>query len=357
MMKNSNIYYATDKNIFDALHHKRVTAKILHELLFTKGILVSEELGKEALIEEVCKLPLCYIDLEKIKELVQTYDKKESKTYARLNVSVSQAEISQAANVVKKQYAAKSQALKVQTKKDGSVSIVLSYQEVDLSRTELRQIDNRSISIDFAINGDSVEVRMPQSEKSREVIELIQKELSIIANKPIERFELSLEAITNPSLRSQFFKELMEGLDGYEVDDVTNIELNRMKSVDSEDEDGKDAEIDTSFVKKVLLKGEAVDTSAIFAELHRKGYYISRVSWASKPELVNGDRILVEAFFKNADLCSEFSYNIKGINNFRNDRHNLGTRSASDIEKKEISRLIENSAENAYNTIKNVEAS
>ncbi|EKN5020704.1 hypothetical protein ACNSPB_26735 [Yersinia enterocolitica] len=351
-MKNNNIYYATDKNIFDALHHKRVTAKILHELLFSKGIILSGDLDKELLIDEMCRLPLCFTDLEKIKKLVQTYDARESNTYVKLNTSVSQAEVKQAAESVKRQYASKSQMLNIKTKKNGSMTIELNYQEIDLSRTELRQIDNRCITLDFNISDGVVDIRMPQSEKSKELVGLIQKELATITSNPIERFELSLEAITNPRLRSQFFKELMDGLDGYEVDDVTNIELNQMKTSDSDNDEDKESEIDTGFVKKVLLKGEAVDTSAIFAELHSKGYYISRVSWAAKPESVNGDRIQVEAYFKNADTCSDFSYQIRGINNYRNDRHNLSTRAASDIEKKEISRLIENAAENAYNMIK-----
>lgn len=350
-MKNKNLYYATDKNIFDALHHKRVTSKILHEILFSKGILVSDSLDKEVLIEEVCRLPLCFSDLERIKDLVQTYDKRESNTYAKLDTTFTQEEIKKAAEAVKKHYAAKSEKLVIRTKKDGSIDIELDYEDIDLSRTELRQIDKRSLSLELKINDDGVDIRMPQLQKSKDLVNLLQKELTTLTNKVIERFELSLEAIIEPALRSQFFRELIDGLDGYEVDDVTNIELNRIKASESEDIDDAD-EIDTSFVKKVLLKGAAVDSSTIFAQLHSKGYYISRIAWASKPTIIQGDRIQVEAFFKNADTCNEFSYQIKGINNYKIDKHNITTRAANDMEKKAISLLIENAAMSAYNTIK-----
>ncbi len=350
-MKNKNLYYATDKNIFDALHHKRVTSKVLHEILFAKGILVSEDLDKEVLIEEVCRLPLCFLDLQKIKDLVQTYDKRESNTYAKLDTTFTQDEIKKAAELVKKHYASKSEKLIIRTKKDGSIDIDLDYEDLDWSRTELRQIDKRSLSLELKITDTGVDIRMPQIQKSKDLVNLLQKELTVITSKPVERFELSLEAITEPALRSQFFRELIDGLDGFKVDDVTNIELNRIKLSDEENSDD-DGEIDTSFVKKVLLKGAAVDSSSIFAQLHSKGYYISRIAWASKPAIIQGDRIQVEAFFKNADLCNDFSYQIKGINNYKIDKHNITTRAASDMEKKAINLLIESAAMNAYNAIK-----
>ena len=59
----------------------------------------------------------------------------------------------------------------------------------------------------------------------------------------------------------------------------------------------------------------------------------------------------MEAFFKNSEDCSEFSYQIKGINNQRPNGYNITMRAANDTEKKEISELIESSAENAYNIV------
>jgi hypothetical protein len=46
------LYFATDKNIYDALHHKRITAAKLHELLLNRGVFLSPELDKEILIEK-----------------------------------------------------------------------------------------------------------------------------------------------------------------------------------------------------------------------------------------------------------------------------------------------------------------
>lgn len=119
-MNNMNIYFATDKNIYDALHHKRITIARLREILLRKGIIVAQDLTKEELIEEVCKLPQGYSDLDSIKELVQTYDKRESITSVKLQASSSQTELKTAAELVKRKLATGSgETVKITAKKMG----------------------------------------------------------------------------------------------------------------------------------------------------------------------------------------------------------------------------------------------
>jgi hypothetical protein len=60
----------------------------------------------------------------------------------------------------------------------------------------------------------------------------------------------------------------MNGLRGYETDDVTKVELNR--STDASEDEDKEETIDTGFVKKAVLNGEGVNSSAIFSQLHEK---------------------------------------------------------------------------------------
>ena len=350
-MKNKNtLYYATEKNIYDALHHKRITTDILLDILLRKGIIVSSDSEKENLIEEVCKLPHGYLDLQELKNKVQTYDARESHTKISLTTSTNQEEVKEAVERMKKKYpTTKSEVFKITTKKDGGLSIELHYDDIDLSRTELRQIDKKSVKIDFSIEKEKVDVRMPQTPKAKELILLIEKELSSLKEIEIPKFEITLEAVTNPLLRSQFFHDLMHGIEGYQVEDVNNIEVNRMSPKSSDD--SEDDNIDTGYVKKAVLKGESVNSSSIFSDLHNKGYYISRVSWASIPIEKVGDKIILEAFFKNSEDCVDFAFNIKGINNFNKGNYNVTTRTASEPEKKIISKLIENSSEKAYNLI------
>ncbi|EKW1653651.1 hypothetical protein P9K14_001105 [Citrobacter freundii] len=349
-MKNMNIYFATDKNIYDALHHKRITPTLLHEILLRKGIILSGELSKEDLIEEVCKLPHSFQDLVSIKELVQTYDKRESTTTVKLQTTSTQDELKRAAEQVKKKLNnGNGETVTISATKGGTLSVEVNYQDVDLSRTALRQIDNRSLKVDLKIGDDGIDIRMPQNQKAKDIAALLQSELSKIKSQPIDKFEISLESVVNPTLRSQFFQELMNGLTGYEIDDVTNVELNRYKSVNMDDDD--DEEIETGFVKRAVLKGESVNSSGIFTQLHSKGYYIVRIAWSAKPSNGIGNRILVEAFFKNIEVCNDFSYQIKGINNQRGTNFNVTIRAATEIEKNQISQLIESSALNAYNIV------
>jgi len=258
------LYFATDKNIYDALHHKRITPAKLHELLMNRGVFLSQKIDKEVLIEEISKLPHGYNELEHIKKLVKTYDPRESTTSLSFQTSTNQVELKSAAEALKKSCSAsKGQSLNIVAKKDGSLTVEYKYEEIDLSKTALRQIDKRNIIIELRPGTDKVEVRMPQNTEAKKVIESLQNELSKIKSEPIERFEISLLAITDPSLRSQFFQELMNGLHDYETDDVTKVELNRSTDVD-DDEEGVET-IDTGFVKKAVLNGEGVNGSAIFS--------------------------------------------------------------------------------------------
>ncbi|WP_368869151.1 hypothetical protein [Proteus terrae] len=347
MNSTNTLYYATEKNIYDALHHKRITISMLQDILLRKGIIISDRLDKEVLIEEVCKLPHGFIDLQEIKNRIQTYDPKESSTKISLSTTTDQKEIKEAIETIKKSYPkTKSEVFQITTKKDGGLSVELHYDDIDLSRTALRQIDKKSVKLDFSINKDEVDIRMPQNEKAKELAKLIETQLATIKNEEISRFEIELRSVTSPHLRSQFFHDLMHGIEGYDVEDVNNIEVNRLSNHDFENDD--DEAIDTGYVKKAVLKGESVNSSSIFSDLHKKGYYISKVSWASIPSSSNGDRIILEAFFKNSELCTDFAYNIKGINNFSKGKLNVTTRSAKEIEKKSIGKLIEDSAEKAY---------
>lgn len=350
-MKNMNIYFATDKNIYDALHHKRITPTLLHEILLRKGIILSNELSKEDLIEEVCKLPHSFQDLDSIKELVQTYDKRESTTSVKLQTTSTQDELKRAAEQVKRKLNnGNGETVTISAAKGGTLTVEVNYQDIDLSRTALRQVDNRSLKVDIKIGDDGIDIRMPQNQKAKDIATLLQSELSKLKSQPIDKFEISLETVVNPTLRSQFFQELMNGLSGYEIDDVTNVELNRYKA-DNTDDDDDDEEIETGFVKRAVLKGESVNSSGIFTQLHSKGYYIVRIAWSAKPSNGIGNRILVEAFFKNIENCNDFSYQIKGINNQRGSNFNVTIRAATEIEKNKISQLIESSALNAYNIV------
>ncbi|MBD2798411.1 hypothetical protein ID856_18210 [Xenorhabdus sp. 18] len=351
MKSNNNLYFATEKNIYDALHHKRITTAMLQDILLRKGIIISESLNKEELIEEVCKLPHGFLDLQEIKNKVQTYDPKESVTKVSLTTSTNQQEVKDAIKKMKDHYPkTKSEVFKVTTKKNGGLSVELHYDDIDLSRTALRQIDKKSVKLDFTINDGKIDIRMPQNSKSKELVKLIGTHLSEIKNVEIPQFEISLEVVTSPNLRSQFFHDLMHGLEGYEVEDVNNIEVNRFINQTINDE-GDDEEIDAGYVRKAVLKGESVNSSSIFSDLHKKGYYISKVSWSSVPSSGNGDKIILEAFFKNPETCMDFAYNIKGINNFNKGKFNVTTRSANEQEKNKLGKLIENSAEKAYNSI------
>lgn len=345
-----NRYFFTDKNIYDALHHKRITIETLYSILHNRGIILSNELDKEELIREVCKLQHSYRDIEFIKEKIHSYDRRESTTLLVLDTNLDQVSLKNVIEKIKPSYSHVDETLSIVAQQNGNLNVSLDYQDFDLSKTELRQIENKSLDIEFEIKENQVRVRMPALEKSKVLISLIAKKIEEEKKEIIPKKQIRLDHIQDPKLRSLFFHRLVNHLESLVLKDVTNVELNRIqKSTDDED----DSEIEVGYVKKAILNGEAVSLSDIFTQLHNKGYYISKIVWVSEEQIKDGNNIIFEASFKEVENCTDFTYQIKGINNYNPQKgtHNITSRPPKENEKLKFYRIIENAAEQSLSFI------
>lgn len=76
-----SIYYASDKDLFDALSSKRkfFTESILHEICNKRGIFLSRDDERSSLIDYISVLPHSVYDLEYILDSIykQMYGQKE----------------------------------------------------------------------------------------------------------------------------------------------------------------------------------------------------------------------------------------------------------------------------------------
>jgi hypothetical protein len=85
--------------------------------------------------------------------------------------STNQAELKSAAEALKKTCSpSKGQSLNIVAKKDGSLTVEYKYEEIDLSKTALRQIDKRNVLIELRPGADKVEVRMPQNPEAKKLL-------------------------------------------------------------------------------------------------------------------------------------------------------------------------------------------
>lgn len=115
---------------------------------------------------------------------------------------------------------------------------------------------------------DGYVIRRPDNEQTEvyenqllAIVERLSKEKAIEEGKPISEAtldiqEISLENIDSPQSRTDFFTKLINGLEGYDLDDVTDAYVYHPKPEEIEEEDG---ETDIGVhVSKASLKGEGV---------------------------------------------------------------------------------------------------
>jgi len=155
--------------------------------------------------------------------------------------------------------------------------------------------------------------------------------------------EISLESIDNPVLRTNFFTILINGLNGFILDDVTDAYVYHPKPEKIEEEEG---DIDTGVhVSRASLKGEGILKSEELSSLYERGFYIWKVRWRSKENLPDPDIYEFEAQFSNQYDFSGFSYAAKGVKKYKgHGEYNKNFISLSKHDENRVCNLIESAA-------------
>ncbi|MBR9881253.1 MAG: hypothetical protein GYB17_17375 [Gammaproteobacteria bacterium] len=351
-----SIYIPSDKNIFDALQHKKIRHCDVQKFLRSRGIIVSPSLGKSDLSKFVAGLTFDYHDYVYITKLLENPNRKEKTTRTTVKAASNNEQLVEACQKITKPDGG-GESYKVVRKGDSTV-LVVTYTEVDFTKTELRQKTLKKCEIELHPDGDEVAVRMPATKKGRELAERIKSSLSDVIGEELEEEVISLESIAIPEARSLFFDELIKSIPGYELEDVSSVdvfhEIDNLE--DDEDDDGDENESSTSFagfISKAALAGGGVLESAEFNQLHSRGFFISKIIWTVIDILPGGDKVELEAQFGQPSSCSDFKYLVRGVYNY-NDRtqvHNATKRTPSRVETSAFNEKLEKAAKIAFDKV------
>ena len=158
--------------------------------------------------------------------------------------------------------------------------------------------------------------------------------------------------IVDPRLRTSFFIKLINGLNGYIFEDVSDAYVFHPKPDKIEDEED-DVEIGIH-ITRASLKGEGVLKSEELLSLYDRGFYIWKIRWTAKENLPDPDVYEFEAQFSNQLDFNGFSYSIKGVKKYKgHGEYNKTFASLTRTEESKFHRLIE---EAAYKIISDIES-
>lgn len=354
-----SIYIPTDKNIFDALQHKKVTQGELVSFLSRRGILVSRNISKQQLTEKICAMTLSYSDFNWVAKLLENPNRKDKTTHSKLKGDVEYSQISSACSTVKANLTASSDDSVKLTKNGDKTTLTITYVDHDFTKTELRQRTVKTCEIQIEQADDGVVMKLPSTRKAKEVSEqlksIMKAQVIEAGGAELEECSISLEALCDATIRSQFFDHLIRSVPGFEFDNVSSVDVYHFEKEqrdEFEEDDESDARL-ASYINKAALAGEGVLDSTEFKQLHKQGFYIYKIIWTAVEDSFEGPKVEFEAQFGKPDSCTDFKYTVRGVYqyNSRTAEHNVTRRATTLYENEEYNLKIKDASEKALEIV------
>jgi hypothetical protein len=354
-------FFASDKSIYDVLMQKKIPLSKLLDFLRDRGIFMSHKVPHEDVAIYISRTFVDYYMLQQIAAFSEGGERKEKKTSTFVNAEIEATELISACQLVKDMIHDKGDMCEISQQGD-TTKVLVTYEEVDLSKTELRQRTTKTCEIEIKKTEDGVSIRQPANIKASSISAAIVESLSSIKATELEPEIIDLQAFQEPEVRSFFFERLIRSIDGHELEDVKAVSINHQRPnhlldvafEDEESEDIEDLDRDaTGYISKAILAGTGVLESSEFSQLHSKGFFISKIAWiAVDRHLTNDRRIELEAEFGNPVLCQDFKYVCKGFFERKEDESfNITRKPFNRQEDKEMMTLLEKASRAAYKEV------
>jgi len=352
MRRVSEHLSASDREIHDLLvsSKQRITEGVLREIARSRGIFFSANETREELAEKLSILPHDYFDIVDLIERRQSSSRGEKTTTVTLDVSVSQDELKEVLGSYQVDKAG-DEVVKFNLAGTQSAVMEIDYNEFDFSKTRLAQRQPKEARIEFRLTKEGVSVRMPATEKARNVLASLQDKLGSLKKKEIDSKAIEVGALTSPALRTKFFTTLISKLPKYTYRTVTNVKVSP-GVVEEEDEeltleDGEAAEKKEeilSYVRSVAMSGENLAVSPEYKQLLESGYFVTAITWKAEHRESPYHLIRFDAGFEKGAAGTGFRYSIRYAPRLKDGTYSTTFRSFDAIEKEQHLQALESFA-------------
>lgn len=336
------MYFASDKNVFDALIQHRVDAPTLATLFEQRNLIVSKKTSRDELAEYFSRLPHDYYDHKIISEKLGTVPRRERTTSIDLVGKIDPEDLKNSLEQLKKEIASAGDVVHI-SRNGNNFSLRIQYSLIDYKKTEFSQLQIKDGVIEFIETPNGYLINNAQNEYINTIRDEVVAKIDKTAPDRIEKITVNLFDITTPALRTKFFIDLSLNLEGYSRRDVSDVYVYKPK-ISQEDTEELASDENETHIEKVLLKGNGVTRSALLLELlDSKEFYIFKICWTAQRTLGNGDIVSIEALFADPRNCTDFSILVKSIYPYSDGKQSR-KRPPLKSEIDTISRLIEKTA-------------
>jgi hypothetical protein len=297
----TSIYYATDKNIFDALNEHKVDSATVIKLFERRNTLVCAETPRDQLAAYFSRLNHDYFDHKEIAQKLGVIPRRERLASVDLIGINDTSTLVDAIDDVAAKLRQFGDSVTV-TRKNDNFTLSIQYSQIDYKRSEFNQVQIRDGVIEFSRESDSYVIRSTKNDRIDDVRDTIIAKLSVTPG--VEQRVVSLFGHPDAKTRSEFFYDLFSNLSGLTLVDVTDVYVYKAENAD---------DLADSFVERVSLKGKGVTRSEFHSALDSEGYYTYRVMWRSKEQMGRGDEYDIEVVFSDHIGCTGFSFLLVGV--------------------------------------------
>lgn len=346
----SQLYYATNREVRDLLlsAKQRITEKVLHELLRDRGIFYSPNESREVLADQLSMLTQDYADVCGILERRESSKRGEKTSTITFAANVDPAEL----KAIVEEYQKDETQENVRHYQRGVNEFVMNvtYSEFDYSKTRLLQRTERDATIEFVNKDGRLELRLPATEKARDIVEKVRARIEAKTKQEIQLEEIELTGLTSPEDRTSFFTRLISSLPNFPLDNVLRLRVAHsddegLDGLDLEDEEAEDAaEKMLGVVENVALSGENLVASEMYQDLKGKGYFITSITWRARQTVDPYAKVEFDAGFENKKAAKGFRYSVRGAFRFKGGVYTRNIRPVEDGEKAALLSMIEEAA-------------
>jgi hypothetical protein len=357
-IKPGRFLYLSDKDIFDGLcsSKKHVTFRFLKGFFEDRGIFVSEKISREGLISELSMLNLDYYDVQGLLDQLASSNKNEKTRQIDLPVDIDVSDLMDVVSNVEEERSSQNYEGYKSNVITGTdrVAIDVEYEEIDLSRTRLRQRKPKDAKIEIErIDSGVLRLRFPDNEKSESIVDDLKKRIFEKTKTNANEKKIDLYCVSNIKLRTQFFIDLLKSIEYMILDDVIKITVDSRIPVKENNVESEQKEVGEQVrqqVNKAALSGSQLLSSETYEELDRLGFYISRIVW-HMIEDSSGEKVGFEAFFSDAPACTKFASAVTGYFPTKGSGHILQSKRLSSSRQHSLAIKLESAAFKSYENI------
>lgn len=317
MKKGPSFYYASDKNVFDALSQSKVDRDTIQGMFRRRNVVCSKQTKREELSRFFSRLTHDLLDHMDLSARLGVVPRRERMTAVDLVGQPPTTDtIQRSIDILKTMLGAQGDVVNVNN--DGkSISLHIKYSVIDYKKSEFSQLQHRSGIIEVIQEDGRLVLRSTKSDYLDSAKDELIRQIEAETDHELTRQEISLFHHPSPTTRSQFFYDLMIGLPGYSRKDVSDVFVFKPRperSDEVEEDDSEDAS--EPHIERILLRGVGVSQSDLLRDLTReKAYYIAKVGWVATASLGAGAGFGydIEATFSDPKNCTGFSYILRGV--------------------------------------------